>query len=216
MRYPLLFLFLVCFPHPVSAVSCGESTTKERMDEVCNNPYVHPDPHKEAILRFESISVAVAEEVRWARRNGAFGISNDSRLPVSECRQFFQDVVSLSNIEVLSKGEAAWGTISRGSKLDNLDPDFRQWRFNERRQVIGYVVVRWRGTESFLIRARRKCSGTFSDIASCTSLTFAHLDAHDASGPKIACSAKTIAAPYWHNWKGAVTPIELDLPDSGK
>lgn len=217
VSYPLKCLATLVLATPLSvfAASCADAVVKDRMDEVCNNPYVHPNQHKDAILRLVYVGAAIAEEASWARRNGVFGIRNSSRLPVAECKRFFQDVISLRNIEVISEGAKEWGTINRGSKLPTLDPNFKEWRFNERRQVVGYVVVRWRGKEEFLIRARRKCSGSVDDIAECKHLSFQHLDAHDGAGPNIACSAMTVGTPYWHNWRGSVTPVDLNLLNSG-
>ena len=194
------------------AASCGEATMSERQNRACNDPYVHPDPQKDAVLRLVAISVAIAEEAAWARGNGVFGVRKDSRLPVTLCRQLFQDLISLKAIVVLHEGAAPWGTIGVGP-LPNLDPRFRDWRYNGRRQVDGYVVVRWRDKRTFLIRATRQCSG---DQSVCANLIFAHLDAHDAVRPRRACAMMTVGARYWENWKDQVTPIELDVPPAIK
>ena len=82
-----------------------------------------------------------------------------------------------------------------------------------RRQIIGYVVVGWRGTGEFFLRARRQCTGSSADVAECKHLTFAHLEAHDNKGPEIACSTMTVVAPYWDYWRSFVTPIELHVPE---
>lgn len=204
----ILSTILLCASFSAWAVSCMEEqqTPTERSNETCATPYVHPDPHRRGILQMVAIRDAIVEEVLWADSNGVFGIRNGSRLPVSECRQFFQDLIFLNDIEVITEGSKAWATINAGTTLPRLDPRFKEWRFAQGRQVIGYVVVRWRNSNEFLIRARRACGGI-----GCSSLTFQHLDAHDESRP-IACSAMTVETPYWRNWKGQVTPIWLEIP----
>jgi len=204
--------------------SCGELSAQEMQKGKCKNakfpenlghlPYQHPDPNKEGILRLGYISIAVLEEVMWARSNGVFGLNKSSRLSQSKCRQFFQDLLSAREMRVIAEGETQWGTFSRGSKLPNTDPNFKEWRYNGNRFVTGYVVVDWNATH-YLLRAHRVCAGPLSPAGACASVIFAHLDVHDASGPEIACSAMTVAAPYWNNWKGSVTPLDLATEASG-
>jgi len=209
------------FAIPVVALGavCAETTYKDRakgpLNESCTSPYTHPDAHKEGILRLLGMRDAIVEEIIWADTNGGFGVRNSSRLPHSQCRQFLQDVISLNNVEVVTEGSVTLGTFSvgaAGTPTPRTFDRFREWRLAEGREIDGYVVVRWRKSTEFVLRGTRKCGSSRRN--ECTSLIFQHLDAHDRSRP-IACSFMTVGAQYWRNWKGEVTPIEVEIPVAG-
>jgi len=201
--------------HAVGAL-CAERTYEERtgnpIHQVCTDPYVHPDRHQEGILRLVAIRDAIIEEVLWAKDHGVFSLWHESRLPLPACRQFLDDVISLDNIEVVTEGTAEWATFNVGRIEPRLDPNFMEWRLPEGREVNGYVVVRWRNSKEFLVRATRMCVS--ASRGKCTSLGFQFLDVHDRARP-IACSAMTVGAPYLQNGKDLVTPIFLHVPGVG-
>ena len=190
--------------------SCGELSAPVLQKGQCKVAYQNPDPEKEATLRLGYISNAVLQHVvSWANGDGVFGLKKNSRLPHSTCNQFFQDLISLRGMRVVAEGEAQWRTFTGPMPtLPNTDPHFREWTYNGTRSVQGYVVVDWNSTR-YVLRAHRVCAGPLTQSGACASLTFAHLDAHDALGPEIACSTQSVAAPYWNNWKGSVTPLQL-------
>jgi hypothetical protein len=190
--------------------SCGELSAPVLREGQCKLAYQHIDPEKEAALRLGYIRDAVLQHVlTWRNQDGIFGLKKSSRLPHSTCSQFFQDLISLREVRVAAEGEAEWRTFTgRMPTLPNTDPHFREWTYNGTRFVQGYVVVDWKSAR-YLLRAHRVCAGPLVQSGVCASLTFAHLDLHDALGPEIACSTQSIAAPYWNNWKGSVTPLQL-------
>lgn len=58
--------------------------------------------HRDAVLRLMSISTALREEARAAQEEGMLAIDLRSRMPAPECAQFFQDVVSMRNVQAVS------------------------------------------------------------------------------------------------------------------
>ena len=96
------------------------------------------DSHRQAVLRLVAVSGAIAEEVRALQDKGHFAIEAGSRMPAGECGQLFQDLVSLKNLEV----------------VDRIDPAFREWREDGRRQVAGTIVLRWRGKQELRLRVQ--------------------------------------------------------------
>jgi hypothetical protein len=81
------------------------------------------DGHREAVLRLVGAAAIVADDARQSA--GTLAIANGPRMSQRACREFFQDLVSLSNLEVLPPAQ---------------DP--------------GDVVVRWRGRQEMRILAR--------------------------------------------------------------
>lgn len=96
------------------------------------------DVHRQAVLRLAAVSAAIADEARALPDKGLFAVERGSRMPASQCGDFFQDLVLLRNVEVVGR----------------LDPAFREWRDDGGRHVRGYVVVRWRGTQELRVRVQ--------------------------------------------------------------
>ena len=146
------------------------------------------DSHRQAVLRLVAASGAIADEVRALRDEGHYAIDAGSGMPAGECGQFFQDLVSLKNMEV----------------VDRLDPAFREWREDGRRRAEGYVVLRWRGKQE--LRLRVQPAGSHQ------------LEAQEAAGPRLLCSVRAVAAAEWREWSGKLLPLLIDLPGekSGK
>ena len=146
------------------------------------------DAHRQAVLRLVAVSGAIADEVRAMRDEGHYAVDAGSRMPAGECGQFFQDLVSLKNMEV----------------IDRIDPAFREWREDGRRRAEGYVVLRWRGRQE--LRLRVQPTGPHQ------------LEAQEAAGPQVLCSVRAIAAAEWREWSGKLSPLLIDLPGekSGK
>ena len=96
------------------------------------------DGHRQAVLRLAAVSAAIADEARALPDKGLFAVERGSRMPASQCGDFFQDLVLLRNVEVAGR----------------LDPAFREWRDDGRRHVRGYVVVRWRGGQELRVRVQ--------------------------------------------------------------
>ena len=140
------------------------------------------DSHRQAVLRLVAVSGAIAEEVRALQDKGQLAIEAGSRMPAGECGQFFQDLVSLKNLEVVG----------------GIDPTFREWREDGRRRVAGYVVLRWRGKQELRLRVRTTGSH--------------QLELPDAAGPQVLCSVRTVAAAEWRDWSGKLSPLLIDLP----
>ena len=140
------------------------------------------DSHRQAVLRLVAVSGAIAEEVRALQDKGHFAIETGSRMPAGECSQFFQDLVSLKNLEV----------------VDRVDPAFREWREDGRAQVAGYVVLRWRGKQELRLRVQTMGSH--------------QVELPDAAGPQVLCSVRTVAAAEWRDWTGKLSPLLIDLP----
>ena len=57
------------------------------------------DGHREAVQRLVGAAARVADDAR--KGAGTLAISNGPRMSQRACREFFQDLVSLSNLEVL-------------------------------------------------------------------------------------------------------------------
>jgi hypothetical protein len=140
------------------------------------------DSHRQAVLRLVAVSGAIAEEVRALQDKGQLAIEAGSRMPAGECGQFFQDLVALKNLEV----------------VDRVDPAFREWREDGRRQVAGTVVLRWRGKQELRLRVQTMGSH--------------RLEAPDAAGTQVLCSVRTVAADEWRDGSGKLSPLLIDLP----
>jgi hypothetical protein len=81
------------------------------------------DGHREAVLRLVGAAAIVADDAR--KGAGTLAIANGPRMSQRACREFFQDLVSLSRLEVLPST-----------------------------QEPGDVAVRWRGRQEMRIVAR--------------------------------------------------------------
>ena len=57
------------------------------------------DDHREAVLRLVGAATVVADDAR--KGGGALVIVNGPKMSLRACRDFFQDLVSLNNLEVL-------------------------------------------------------------------------------------------------------------------
>jgi len=164
--------------------------------------------HRDAVLRLMSISTALREEARAAHEEGMLGI--DLRSPMAaECTEFFQDMLSMRRVEVVSTGSGKWRSVDAGAPVPNLDPEFRQWQDDKGRHVDGYLVVRWRAQRELLLRVRRTC---IDDSVKCAKPAFETLDVHDSSGPRAACSVRRVASREGQDWRGKLMPMLLDLP----
>ena len=82
------------------------------------------DGHREAVLRLVDAAAMVADDARWG--SGRLAIANGPRMSQRACRELFQDLVSLSMLEVLPSTQGA-----------------------------AEVAVRWRGRQEMRILARR-------------------------------------------------------------
>lgn len=80
------------------------------------------DGHRETVLRLVDAAAMVADDAR--KGGGTLAIANGPRMSLRACREFFQDLVSLSNLEVLPPAHRA-----------------------------GDVPVRWRGRQEVRILA---------------------------------------------------------------
>lgn len=122
------------------------------------------DGHRQAVLQLVSIGSALREEAAAVQHKGMLGIDVQSRMAAPECAEFFQDVVSMRNLQAVSANG-------------------------------GDLVLRWRGKRELLLRVKRD--------------PVLALEVHDSSGPRPACSVRSVAAG---DWKGKLTPLLLDVP----
>lgn len=60
------------------------------------------DGHRQAVLQLVSIGAALREEARSVQHKGMLGIDVHSRMAAPECAEFFQDVVSMRNLQAVS------------------------------------------------------------------------------------------------------------------
>jgi hypothetical protein len=160
------------------------------------------DSHRQAVLRLVAVSGAIAEEVRALQDKGHFAIEAGSRMPAGECGQFFQDLVSLKNLEV----------------VDRVDPAFREWREDGRAQVAGYVVLRWRGKQELRLRVQTMGSHQVElpDAAGqvlCSVRTVAAAEWRDWAGK---LSPMLIDLPGAKGGKPAVFPVAVDRAPPGQ
>jgi hypothetical protein len=177
------------FPELSLAAFCGEDPTGQGSHKYfarkCPGGYEHPDPHKEAILRLVAVSAAVHEAQKERARKFDVEVGLTGRPSI--CNALLDDLLTLSNMEVLDQGEISWQSINRGIKTRNLDPGFNEWRTNGRTIVVGYVVVRWRNSETFLIRVQRQCAGTLASMKECLRPVIGFFNVHDSTNQKVAC-----------------------------
>jgi hypothetical protein len=164
--------------------------------------------HRDAVLRLVSISTVLREEARAVHEEGMLGIDLHSPM-AAECADFFQDVLSMRRVEVVSTGSGKWRSVAAGAALPNLDPEFRQWQDDKGRHLDGYLVVRWRAQRELLLRVRRTCS---DDSVKCAKPAFEKLDVHDSSESRAACSVRRVASRDGQGWQGKLMPMLLDLP----
>ena len=160
------------------------------------------DSHRQAVLRLVAASGAIADEVRALRDEGHYAIDAGSGMPAGECGQFFQDLVSLKNMEV----------------VDRLDPAFREWREDGRRRAEGYVVLRWRGKQELRLRVQTMGSHhvELPDAAGqvlCSVRTVAAAEWRDWTGK---LSPLLIDLPGTKGGKPAVFPVAVDRAPPGQ
>src|SRR4051794_18635581 len=114
MRTGLFTLMvLALFPLTSIAAVCSERTHKEQDDFThlrCTNPDIHPNRHKESILRLVAIRDALVEDVLKRDESSKIayslkpgGETHGSRLPIETCTQILYDILHLQNIEVVSQ-----------------------------------------------------------------------------------------------------------------
>ena len=60
--------------------------------------------HRQAVLRLVSIASALRDEARPRGEKVLLGIDIQSRMPVPECAELLQDVVSMRNVQAVSAG----------------------------------------------------------------------------------------------------------------
>ena len=189
MKCLVAILSSLLFPQITWAAFCGEDPTGRSSHEYfarkCPGGYEHPDPHKEAILRLVALSTAVQEAQKERARR--FEVETYLTGRPSICSTFLSDLLTLSNMEVLHQGTIPWQSINRGIKTHNLDPGFNVWRTNDKTIVVGYVVVRWRSNENFLIRLQRECVGTHDHMRECRIPAIGFFNVHDSADQKVAC-----------------------------
>lgn len=189
MRYIVTFLTFFFVPQITWAAFCGEDATGKGsftyFARKCPGRYDHPDPHKEAIQRLVAVSVAVQEAQR--ERAQRFEVEPELTGRPAICDSFLNDLLSLTNLQVLHHGDISWRSINRGSKTLNLAPGFNEWHTNGKTIVVGHVVVRWRNTETFLIRLQRQCSGSDEQQRVCQKPVVGFFNVHDSTSEKVAC-----------------------------
>jgi hypothetical protein len=189
LRHLVAFLTCIVVPQITWAAFCGEDATGKGsftyFARKCPGGYEHPDPHKEAILRLVTVSVAVQEAQRERARR--FGVETGLTGRPTICDSFLDDLLTLSNVQVVHQGAIPWQSISRGIGMPNLDPGFNEWRTNGKTIVVGYVVVRWRNTETFLIRLQRQCAGSDDEQKACQRPAIGFFNVHDSTAERVAC-----------------------------
>ena len=99
-------------------------------------PAVASDVHREAVLRLVTAGALIADVAR--KGAGALAIRNGPKMSARSCQEFFQDLVSLRDVQV----------------LEVLDPSFKAWQEEGATRAQGYVVLRWRGKRELRLQLR--------------------------------------------------------------
>ena len=114
------------------------------------------DGHRDAVQRLVGAAAIVADDAR--KGAGTLAISNGPRMSQRACREFFQDLVSLSNLQVLPEVLPSSGDVAV------------RWRGREEMRVI----ARTDGVHTVLARRSASwplCSGRRAETAEPTNDT---------------------------------------------
>ena len=126
-------------------------------------------------------------------------------------------MLALRNIEVVDyerAGGPAWIDSRGGAGRPNIssaavvDPDFKMWPVNGATVTQGYVTLRWRKSDSVVLRQVASCVEVEPGIVRCNPVRYTSVYVHDTTVPQ-ACNVPFVARPYWANWKDSMVPIHV-------